>query len=117
MAFLGELFKKAITKKLVTHKDLYYLTEPEFIKLLEKDPELTAMRNFYKNLKSYKISRYYPKTNKYFVSSLSKRRYIDPLIATTEGNQRLSTLSPEFCEKRDYHLKRKEERIILDHIL
>lgn len=117
MAFLGELFKKAITKKLVTHKDLYYLTEPEFIKLLEKDPELTAMRNFYKNLESYKISRYYPKTNKYFVSSLSKRRYIDPLIATREGNQRLSTLSPEFCEKRDYHLKRKEERIILDYIL
>lgn len=117
MAFLWELFKKVIEKKLITHKDLYYLTEPEFIKLLEKDTELTAMRDFYTHLKSYKISRYYPKTDNYFVSSLSKRRYIDPLIATEEGNQRLSALSPEFCEKRDYHLKRKEERIILDYVL
>jgi hypothetical protein len=73
------------------------------------------MWDFYKNLDSYAISRYAPKTDKYFVSSKSKKRFIDPLIKMQDGQRRLSEISPEFVEKRDYHLRRKEEWIILDY--
>jgi hypothetical protein len=40
------------------------------------------MWEFYKNLDSYRISRYKPETDKYFVSSKAKKRFIDPLIKT-----------------------------------
>ncbi len=119
MKFLSEIFKKAITKNLIQHKDLYYYTEKEFISLIEKswDKEIQSMRNFYKQLACYKISRYQPKTEKYTISSIAKKRFIDPLVMTKNHPQRLSTLSKTFTEKKDYHLNRKEERITLDYTL
>lgn len=117
MAFLGEIFKQAIKEKIITHNDLYILKESEFIALLEEkgNQKIQSMWNFYKHLDTYRISRYKPTTDKYFVSSISKRRFIDPLIKTGQWIQRLSEISSEFVEKRDCHLQRKEEWIILDH--
>jgi uncharacterized protein len=117
MAFLGEIFKKVINEKLITHDDLYKLKDSDFISLLEswKNQKIKSMWEFYKNLDSYRISRYKPETDKYFVSSKAKKRFIDPLIKTQNWLNRLSNLSQEFVEKRDYHINRKEEWIILNY--
>jgi len=117
MAFLWEIFRQVINEKLITHDDLYRLKDSEFISLLEswKNQKVKLMWDFYKNLDSYKISRYKPKTDNYFVSSKSKKRFIDPLIRIKDWLKRLSEVSSEFVDKRDYHIHRKEEWIILDH--
>lgn len=117
ISFIGEIFKQAIDEQLITHNDLYTMKNSEFIFLIEswKSKKVKSMWEFYKNLKSYEISENKPKTDKYFVSSKAKKRFIDPLINTEIWAQRLSNLSKEFVEKKEKHVNKKEKRIILDY--
>lgn len=117
MHFLSHILQKLIQKKYLNHIDLYTLQEKEIVNLIyeKNDLEILDMRNYYTNLHSYKISRYYPKTDNFFVSSKCKKRYVDPLIKTSNWNIRVSSISKEYVQKRDYNLNRATERIILDY--
>jgi uncharacterized protein len=117
MAYLSEILKKVLEKKLVIEKDLYTLTDHEIIKIIEKSKikKIVNMWKYYKNISSYRIDRIKPNTSDYFVSSNCKRRYIDPLIETKNWNLRLSSFSKNFIKRKDYHLNRKEEWIRLDY--
>ncbi|HBA44990.1 TPA: hypothetical protein DCZ31_03330 [Patescibacteria group bacterium] len=84
MSFLSEILAYMLKQKMIKPMDLYTLTDSLIISIMESnaDSKLSEMWNFYKNLSSYKIEKIKPKTNKYFVTSKVKRRFIDPLIQT-----------------------------------
>ncbi|EKD65892.1 MAG: hypothetical protein ACD_49C00077G0020 [uncultured bacterium (gcode 4)] len=117
MSFLSEILAYMLKQKMIKPMDLYTLTDSLIISIMESnaDSKLSEMWNFYKNLSSYKIEKIKPKTNKYFVTSKVKRRFIDPLIQTNTWPKRLSELSPIFVDKRDYHLSQREEWVRLDY--
>lgn len=119
MSFLSEILKYMIKKEYITAMDMYTLGETDIIDIIQKskDEKLKEMWNFLINVWFYKIDRYKPHTKNYCVSSLTKRRFIDPLVKTKNGFFSVSEISEIFRKKRDYHLGREEEWITLDYEL
>lgn len=132
MAFLGEILKRFMKQQKCSFEDLYTMTDLEVIDVLEHtdDTELSAMRTYYKTISSYQTHTTPPTTDNFTVSSLCKKRYIDPLVQTPAWNiswdvrwdtgsdvQRLSTLSVSFAQARALHLIRNEERQEIDYVL
>lgn len=115
MSFLSEILKYMIDKKYITPMDMYFLGENDCIKIIQnsKDTKLLEMWNFFINVWFYKIDRYKPDTRNYCVSSLTKRRFIDPLVKSGDTLVRVSEVSEIFRKKRDYHIGRQEEWITL----
>ena len=116
MSFLSEILKTLLNNNLVKNIELYTLKDNELINIIENsnNKNIQKMWDFYKELSEYKIDRIKPSIDKYTVSSECKKRYIDPLIKKENWNIRLSEVSNNFKEKRDYHINRKEELITLN---
>lgn len=118
MSFLSEILKLMLQKGLISPINLYTLNDLDIIKIIQegKSEQVKDMWDFFMNLSQYKIYRYKPKnTGKYLVSSLAKRRYIDPLVLISGNPKRLSGISKEFNALKDYHVNRKEEWIELSY--
>lgn len=82
MAFLGEILKRFMKQQKCRFEDLYTMTDLDVIDVLEHtdDTELSAMRTYYKTISSYTTHTTPPATDNFTVSSLCKKRYIDPLV-------------------------------------
>ncbi|AHB40992.1 hypothetical protein P148_SR1C00001G0185 [candidate division SR1 bacterium RAAC1_SR1_1] len=117
--FLSEILRYMLVHKIISPMQLYTRTESELIDKINQsnDAKLLDMWNYFTQMSQYKIYRYKPTTDQYFVSSKVKRRFIDPLVWLPNGNKRVSELSEIFVDMRDYHLKRREERIRINYKL
>lgn len=114
MSFLAYMLDTLLKGGFITQKQLYTLQEKDIIALLQTASEKTkAMREFYTHLKTYKIDRYKTERNLFTASSKAKKRRIDPLVQTDRWLQRVSSISTDFVAKREYHVNRKEEWIVL----
>jgi uncharacterized protein len=116
-SFLSEILRYMLENKLISNMDMYKRTESILIEKIynSQDQKLLDMREYFSNLSQYKIYRQKPQINNYFVSSKTKRRFIDPLTKTSFWLKRLSDLSQKFKENIDYHINRKEEWIAIDY--
>jgi len=60
------------------------MREQEIINIIENssDDKVRKMREFFTKLDTFKVHQTKPNTRNFLASSLSKKRYIDPLIKT-----------------------------------
>jgi len=116
MCFIAEILSKMLERKLITSEQMYTWTESETIQCIQDswDTELIEMRRFFEQLQRYKVQKTYKETGYFTVSSKAKKRYIDPLVQTPNGQQRISRLFPDFLARKDYHISRNEEWISID---
>ena len=102
MQFLADIMKKMSSAGLITIEDLYELSEEEVVDKIKncKDFNISECFEIWQNGKEVKTSEYEPK-GKYFVKIKAKKRYIDPLVVTKNGIERISKLSDKAKEDID----------------
>lgn len=105
MSFASQILKYLLEKKYIKSLDLYTLDEKELIDMIlkSKDNYLIWMWKYYTKMNKYKVLENHTNTNNFCVSGKNKKRYIDPLIKTENGNFRLSQISKDFLEKIKTH--------------
>ena len=94
MQFLADTMKRMSDAGIITINDLYELSEKEIIDMIKKCKlyNIDKCFNILKNETEIKISDIKP-NNKYSVNVKAKRRYIDPLVKTENGVERISDIS------------------------
>lgn len=100
MAILWEILKLVVQKWYYTELDLYKITESEIIDFLtnSKDYYLNEFWKFYTTFDKYKIHDVKPDTENFVFSTVSKKRYIDPLVKTENWTIRISQLDNEISQ-------------------
>lgn len=95
MQFLADIMKKLSEKKMICKDDLYTLTEQEIINKIEScnEDNISANFNKWKNAIEVNTSDVCP-NDVYFVNiEKNKIRYINPLVKTENGYERISNIS------------------------
>lgn len=92
MQALADLLRQALADGVLLPDDLY-TTEPAVIAKLEGAPQTRAAWRAYRGLAALQHHDERP-SGRYAVSIPAKKRYIDPLVLTTRGPRRVSSLSP-----------------------
>lgn len=118
MSFLSELLKDAFESWLFTLNDLYQLTDMEvFWKIEQGGNDLLIKKlKYFQNMRYYKVRVNKPKIGEFVVDTKNKRRYIDPLVKTRNGNIRLSKLDQWFKERADLHKNKTVEWVSCDWV-
>lgn len=99
MQFLADIMKIMSEHNLITINDLYNMSEKEIIEKIENCDLFNISECFkiWKNAGDIKVSSTYV-TNFYNVNIKSKKRYINPLVKTSDGLFRVSEISKEANE-------------------
>lgn len=105
MSFASQILKYLLEKKYIKGLGLYTLNEKELIDIIfnSKDSYLISMWKYYTKMNNYKVHENNTNANYFCVSGKNKKRYIDPLIKTKDGNLRLSQLSNSFSQIANNH--------------
>lgn len=99
MQFWADLVKKMIEQNLLTQKELYRLSEAEVIHKIENCPDRKIAECYQKFHNTTQIGESDTKIQgKYCISVEGKRRYINPLVKTKEGYQRIDKISEQAKE-------------------
>ncbi|MEF2175605.1 MAG: hypothetical protein V3575_03970 [Candidatus Absconditabacteria bacterium] len=116
MSFASQILKYLLENNLIKSLDLYYLNEKELIDLIlgSNDNYLIGMWKYYTNMNKYKIYNNKNISDYFCVSGKNKKRYIDPLIKTQDGNLRLSKISREFSHIINHHKTLSNQRLEVD---
>ena len=97
MQYLSDIIQTAITYKVITFDDLY-TTETAVIKRLKDDNMTCNMWDTYTKI-SAALSADTKVPNIYSVNIPAKKRYINPLVLTDHGPQRISDIDESIREK------------------
>lgn len=94
MQFLGDICKAMNKKGLLSVADLYVLSEKEVIDKIKncEDKNIADAFNYFQNECIF-VKTNQPIKNQYCVKMKSKRRYINPLVKTEQGNRRIYDVS------------------------
>ena len=95
MQLLADIMKKMSDKNIITIRDLYILSENDIIEKIEhcNDENISKCFNIWRNATEINTSDIEPK-GKYYVSiEKMKVRYINPLIKTGKGYDRIKNIS------------------------
>lgn len=97
MQYLSDIIQTAIMRKAITFDDLY-TTETAIIKLLQDDHRTRNMWDTYTKISAV-LAADTKATNIYSVNIPAKKRYINPLVLTEKGPQRISDIDETIREK------------------
>ena len=113
MQFLADIMKRMSKLKLITASDLYELTEEEVIEKIKNTEEYNISECFKKwqNGIDVMVSDTEP-DDKYFVNVKAKKRYINPLVKTKNGIERITDVSEKAKENIQKCLDYSFERYI-----
>ena len=111
MQFLADTVKKMSEKNFLTIKDLYTLSEQEVIEKIEncKDENISKCFKLFRNSTDITESDE-PVYDKYCISINAKRRYIVPLVETTNSYERINNISSSAKEQIDNYLQSKTKK-------
>jgi hypothetical protein len=97
MQALADLLREARQRNVLTVDDLY-LDEPHVIALLLSDPVLAARWQDYRRIIGTRSGAQKPEGT-YAVKIAAKKRSIDPLVQTSDGLRRFTTVSADYAAK------------------
>lgn len=97
MQALADLLREAQQRGVLTVDDLY-LDEPHVIGLLLSDPVVSARWQDYRRITGTLSGAQRP-DNTYAVKVAAKKRSIDPLVQTSDGLWRFTTVSADYAAK------------------
>lgn len=97
MQALADLLREARQRNVLTVDDLY-LDEPHIIALLLSDPVLAARWQDYRRIIGTRSSAQKPEGT-YAVKIAAKKRSIDPLMQTSDGLRRFTTVNADYASK------------------
>ena len=97
MQALADLLREARQRKVLTVDDLY-LDEPHVIALLLSDPDLTVRWQDYRRIIGTRSGAQKPEGT-YAVKIAAKKRSIDPLVQTSDGLRRFTTVNADYASK------------------
>lgn len=99
MQFLADIMKRMSSIGIITINDLYELSEKEIIDMIKecKNFNISECFNIWQNGKDVKTSdKEIP--NKYSINVKAKKRYINPLVKTENGVERIMDISDKAKE-------------------
>ena len=119
MSFLTMILKEACDKHIFTLDDLYTLHDEQVFELIyaSQDRSLIAKLDYFKRIRYYKVRQKQPDTKEFTVDTKIKKRFIDPLVQTTQGVVRLRQIDTLFAEKVRYHREKPVERITCEWMM
>ena len=99
MQFLADIMKRMSNAGIITINDLYELSEKEIINMIKNcnDFNISECFNIWQNAKDVKISEK-EMPNKYSINIKAKKRYINPLVKTENGVERIMDISDKAKE-------------------
>lgn len=97
MQALADLLREAQQRSVLTVDDLY-LDEPHVIALLRSDPVLAAHWQDYRRITGTQSGAEKPEGT-YAVKVGAKKRSIDPLVQTSDGLRRFTTVNADYAAK------------------
>mgnify|MGYP000229476785 FL=1 len=97
MQALADLLREAQQRSVLTVDDLY-LDEPHVIALLLSDPVLAARWQDYRRITGTQSGAEKPEGT-YAVKVAAKKRSIDPLVQTSDGLRRFTTVNADYASK------------------
>ena len=97
MQALADLLRVARQRNVLTVDDLY-LDEPHVIALLLSDPVLAARWQDYRRITGTQSGAQKPEGT-YVVKIAAKKRSIDPLVQTSDGLRRFTTVNADYASK------------------
>ena len=99
MQFLADIMRRMSNANIITINDLYELSEKEIIDMIKKCKlyDINNCFNIWKNAVDIKTSDIKP-DNKYSVNVKAKKRYINPLVKTENGVERIMDISDKAKE-------------------
>ena len=97
MQYLADLLREAQQRGVLTVDDLY-LDEPHVIGLLLSDPVIAARWRDYRRITGTQSGAEKPEGT-YAVKIAAKKRSIDPLVQTSDGLRRFTTVNADYAAK------------------
>lgn len=99
MQFLADIMRRISNANIITINDLYELSEKEIIDMIKKCKlyDINNCFNIWENAVDIKTSDIKP-DNKYSVNVKAKKRYINPLVKTENGVERIMDISDKAKE-------------------
>ena len=97
MQALADLLREARQRNVLTVDDLY-LDEPHVIALLRSDPVVAAHWQDYRRITGTQSGAEKPEGT-YAVKVAAKKRSIDPLVQTSDGLRRFTTVNADYASK------------------
>ncbi len=113
MQFLADIMKRMSNLGIIKVSDLYELSEEEVINMIRncKNYNISECFKIWEKGLDVKSSIDEPK-DKYYVKIKAKKRYIDPLVKTKNGYERISKISPKAKEDIDTCLNYTFDRYV-----
>lgn len=108
MQFIADNLKILIDEKVISHRDLYEISEKEIIDYIITNKTLKENWKKFTELNSLYRSEEKPEGN-YFISFSTKKRYVIPLVKVKNKNVRLNEVSTKSRELLEEYRNFKDE--------